>query len=90
MTTEKQSHPTPNPDSTLPKPPQPKSTTQSVMRLHQLAWINTTAMTQMNTTHRVTMMISVSKPNCAIHLNLENQMQKALNEQNESKKKSSK
>jgi hypothetical protein len=30
------SHPIPNPDSTLPKPPQPKSTTQSVMRLQQL------------------------------------------------------
>ncbi len=44
-------------------------------------------MTQTNTTHLVTMVIYISKRNCAIHLNLENPMQKALNEQHESTKK---
>jgi hypothetical protein len=49
---------------------------------------NTPAKTQTNTTHLVTMMISISERNCAIHLNLENQMQKALNAQHASLKKS--
>jgi hypothetical protein len=89
-TTEKQV--SPNPERRL-DPSQASSTeehNQSVMRLQQLTSNNTRAMTQMNTTHRATMMISNSKHNYEIHLKWENPMQKALNAQNGSRKTSHK